>query len=141
MRRPALATVDAAIAAALPTLLEGGGAIVNMASAAALQGVPYNAAYCASKAGVVGLTQSLAAEYARRGVRVNCICPGGVQTPMTAKGLPVENMDPALMARIVPLMPRVAQPEEIAALVAYLASDESGYMTGTAVKIDGGQVA
>ena len=127
--------------AALPILLEGGGAIVNMASAAALQGVPYNAAYCASKAGVVGLTQSLAAEYARRGVRVNCICPGGVQTPMTAKGLPVENMDPALMARIVPLMPRVAQPEEIAALVAYLASDESGYMTGTAVKIDGGQVA
>ncbi|MEZ4289842.1 MAG: SDR family oxidoreductase [Myxococcota bacterium] len=113
----------------------------NMASAAALQGVPYNAAYCASKAGVVGLTQSLAAEYARRGVRVNCICPGGVQTPMTAKGLPVENMDPALMARIVPLMPRVAQPEEIAALVAYLASDEAGYMTGTAVKIDGGQVA
>lgn len=127
--------------AALPSLLDGGGAIVNMASAAAFQGVPYNAAYCASKAGVVGLTQSLAAEYARREVRVNCICPGGVETPMTQAGFAVADIDPALMARTAPLMPRVGTPEEIAALVAYLASDEAGYMTGSAVKIDGGQVA
>jgi len=126
--------------AALPRLLEEGGAIVNMASAAALQGVPYNAAYCAAKAGVVGLTQSLAAEYAKRKVRVNCICPGGVQTPMPAQGLDVQDMDPSLMLRVVPLMPHMAQPEEIAALVAYLASDEAAYVTGSAFKIDGGQV-
>lgn len=127
--------------AALPLLLEGGGAIVNMASAAALQGVPYNAAYCASKAGVVGLTQSLGAEYARSGVRVNCICPGGVMTPMTQAGFPVDGMDPPLMARCAPMMPRVGTPEEIAGLVAYLASDEAGYVTGSAMRIDGGQVA
>ncbi len=126
---------------ALPHLLDGGGAIVNMASAAALQGVPYNVAYCASKAGVIGLTQSLAAEYAKREVRVNCICPGGVMTPMTQAGFAVEGMDVALMARTAPLLPRLGTPEEIAALVAYLASDESGYMTGEAVRIDGGQVA
>lgn len=127
--------------AALPSLLEGGGAIVNIASAAALQGVPYNAAYCASKAGVVGLTRSLASEYARRDVRVNCICPGGVSTPMTAAGFPVENIDVALFARVAPQMPKIGQPEEIAALVAYLGSDEAGYMTGSAVTIDGGQLA
>ena len=127
--------------AALPHLLDGGGAIVNMASAAALQGVPYNAAYCASKAGVMGLTKSLAAEYARRDVRVNCICPGGVATPMTQAGFAVEDMDPALMTPIMPRMPRVGTPDEIAALVAYLASDEAGYVTGAAIPIDGGQVA
>ncbi|MFK7896324.1 MAG: SDR family NAD(P)-dependent oxidoreductase [Myxococcota bacterium] len=127
--------------AALPHLLEGGGAIVNMASAAALQGVPYNAAYCAAKAGVVGLTQSLAAEYARRDLRVNCICPGGVMTPMTQAGFPVDGLDPSLMARTAPMMPRVGTPEEIAAMVAYLASDEAGYITGSAMRIDGGQVA
>jgi NAD(P)-dependent dehydrogenase (short-subunit alcohol dehydrogenase family) len=127
--------------ATLPRLLDGGGAIVNLASAAALQGVPYNAAYCASKAGVVGLTKSLASEYARRDVRVNCICPGGVMTPMTAAGFPVDNIDAALMKRVAPQMPKLAQPEEIAALVAYLASDEAAYMTGSVVTIDGGQLA
>ena len=120
---------------------EGGCAIVNMASAAALQGVPYNAAYCASKAGVVGLTRSLASEYARRGIRANAICPGGVSTPMTAAGFPVDEIDPALFARIAPQMPTVGQPEDIAALVAYLASDEARYMTGSAITIDGGQLA
>lgn len=125
---------------ALPALLDGGGAIVNIASAAALQGVPYNAAYCASKAGVVGLTRSLAAEYARRGVRVNCICPGGVMTPLIESPFPPD-ADPALMARLAPLVPRLADPEEIAALVAYLGSDESSYMTGSAITIDGGQLA
>ena len=126
---------------ALPTLLEGGGAIVNIASAAALQGVPYNAAYCASKAGVVGLTRSLASEYSRRNIRANCICPGGVMTPMTEAGFPVEGLDVGLMARIAPQMQKVGAPEDIAALVAYLASDEASYMTGSAITIDGGQLA
>lgn len=126
---------------ALPKLLEGGGAIVNMASAAALQGVPYNAAYCASKAGVVGLTRSLASEYSRRNIRVNCICPGGVLTPMTQAGFPVDGLDLRLMARIAPQMQKIGQPDDIAALVAYLASEEAAYMTGSAITIDGGQLA
>ena len=124
---------------ALPLLLDGGGAIVNIASVAAVQGVPYNAAYGASKAGVVGLTQALAAEYAKRGVRVNCVCPGGVLTPMTLGGFNVENLDPSLMARIAPLVPRVGKPEEIAGVVAFLASEEAAYVTGSAYRIDGGQ--
>ncbi|MEZ4334155.1 MAG: SDR family NAD(P)-dependent oxidoreductase [Myxococcota bacterium] len=124
---------------ALPLLLEGGGAIVNIASVAGFQGVPYNAAYGASKAGVIGLTQALAAEYAKRGVRVNCVCPGGVMTPMTQAGFSVENLDVSLMARIAPLMPRVGKPEEIAGVVAFLASDEAAYVTGSAYRIDGGQ--
>lgn len=124
---------------ALPLLLESRGAIVNIASVAGFQGVPYNAAYGASKAGVIGLTQALAAEYAKRGVRVNCVCPGGVLTPMTQAGFNVENLDLSLMARIAPLMPRVGRPEEIAGVVAFLASDEAAYVTGSAYRIDGGQ--
>jgi len=127
--------------AALPGLLDGGGSIVNISSAAALQGVPYNAAYCASKAGVVGLTRSLAAEYSRRGVRVNCISPGAIMTPLIAAGFPVEGIDTGLMVRLAPQMPRLGEPAEVAALVAYLASDESSYMTGSALTIDGGQTA
>ena len=126
---------------ALPALLDGGGSIINIASAAAIQGVPYNAAYCASKAGIVGLTRSLASEYARRGVRVNCVCPGGVMTPMIEAGFPVDGIDAALLARMAPQMHRLGEPEDIAALIAYLASDEAAYMTGSAITIDGGQLA
>ena len=133
--------------ATLPHFLEndakpdGGCTIVNIASAAALQGVPYNAAYGASKAGVLGLSKALASEYARQGIRVNAICPGGVSTPMTAAGFPVDNIDPALFARIAPQMPTIGQPEEIAALVAYISSPEARFMTGSGITIDGGQLA
>ena len=133
--------------AAIPIFLEndakpeGGCSIVNISSAAALQGVPYNAAYGASKAGVLGLTKSLASEYARSGIRVNAICPGGVSTPMTSAGFPVENIDPALFARIAPQIPTSAEPEEIAALLAYMSSPEARFMTGSGVVIDGGQLA
>ncbi len=118
-----------------------GCSIVNISSAAALQGVPYNAAYGASKAGVLGLTKALASEYARREIRVNAICPGGISTPMTAAGFPVEGIDPALFARVAPQMPTIGQPEEIAALVAYMSSDEARFMTGSGITIDGGQLA
>ena len=133
--------------ATLPHFLEndakpdGGCTIVNIASAAALQGVPYNAAYGASKAGVLGLSKALASEYARQGIRVNAICPGGVSTPMTAAGFPVDNIDPALFARIAPQIPTLGQPSEIAALVAYISSPEARFMTGSGITIDGGQLA
>lgn len=133
--------------AALPRFLaneakpDGGCAIVNIASAAALQGVPYNAAYGASKAGVVGLTRSIASEFSRRGIRVNAICPGGIATPMTAAGFPVENIDPKLFARITPQMDATGRPEDIGALIAYMASPEARFMTGSIVTIDGGQLA
>lgn len=130
--------------AALPALAEGGGVIVNMASVAGLQGVPYGAAYSASKAGVIGLTRSIAAEYSRRSVRANAICPGGVMTPMTAAGFNVDGeqeIDAKVLTKLAPMMPRIGTPEEIAGLVAYLASDEASYITGTTVTIDGGQTA
>ena len=128
--------------AALPLLLENESpSIVNLASVAGLQGIPYGAAYSASKAGVIGLTRALAAEFVRRGLRVNAICPGGIATPMTRSGINVEgDVDGKLFRKIVPMMKRIGQPEEVAALAAYLASDESSYMTGVALPIDGGQL-
>ena len=123
--------------AILPYLLEGGGNIVNIASNAGLMGQPYSAAYCASKGGVIQLTRALADEYLDRGVRVNAVAPGGIATPLQhAFALP-EGADPnAIRKLMTPL--GTAQPEEIAILVAYVASDEARYMTGSIVSIDGG---
>jgi NAD(P)-dependent dehydrogenase (short-subunit alcohol dehydrogenase family) len=124
--------------AVLPHMLEGGGNIVNIASNAGLMGQPYSAAYCASKGGVVNLTRALAEEYLRRGVRVNCIAPGGMATPLqnAFRQLP-EGADPSLLGKLrTPL--GTATPEEVAALVAFVASDEGRYMTGAIVSIDGG---
>ncbi|MHA7838090.1 MAG: SDR family NAD(P)-dependent oxidoreductase [bacterium] len=127
--------------AALPHLLESHCAIVNLASAAGVQAVPYAAAYCASKGGVVMLTRSLAVEHAKTGPRVNCICPGHVETPLVARFALPEGADGRLFSHITPRMPTHAQPEDVAALVAYLASDEARFVTGAAFTIDGGQVA
>jgi NAD(P)-dependent dehydrogenase (short-subunit alcohol dehydrogenase family) len=124
--------------AVLPYLLDGGGNIINIASNAGLMGQPYSAAYCASKGGVIQLTRALAEEYLRRGVRVNCIAPGGMKTPLqkSFQQLP-EGADPALLAKLrTPL--GTATPDEVAALVAFVASDEGRYMTGAIVSIDGG---
>jgi len=126
--------------AAIPHLLATRGSIVNMASAAGLVGIAYAAAYCASKGGVVMLTRSLAVEYAARGLRVNCVCPGGVDTPLTRGIRFPADADPKLLGRMA-LVPVLAQPDEIAAAVAYLASDEARYVNGAALAIDGGQVA
>jgi len=127
--------------AALPQLLATGGNIVSISSAAAHTGVPYAAAYCASKSGVLGLTRSLAIEYADKGVRVNAICPGAVDTPLNATA-PIPNW--ADMQKIALLSTRTGKfssPDEIASAVAYLASDEACNVTGTALSVDGGQTA
>jgi meso-butanediol dehydrogenase / (S,S)-butanediol dehydrogenase / diacetyl reductase len=129
--------------AAMPHLLESKGNIVNISSSAGLVGVPYNAAYCASKGAVLLLTKSLASEFAGRGVRVNAICPGGVNTPLASgfiNQLP-EGIDPNLMARVFPLTPFNGEPEEIAAAIAYIASDEARFVTGSGFVIDGGQTS
>jgi NAD(P)-dependent dehydrogenase (short-subunit alcohol dehydrogenase family) len=124
--------------AVLPHLLDGGGNIVNIASNAGLMGQPYSAAYCASKGGVVNLTRALADEYLHRGVRVNAVAPGGIATPLqnAFRQLP-DGADPKLIAKLrTPL--GNSQPEEIAALIAFIASDDGRFMTGSIVSIDGG---
>ncbi len=128
--------------AAMPHLLESKGNIVNMSSAAGVVGVPYNTAYCASKGAVSLFTKSLATEFASRGVRVNAICPGGVNTPLIAKNFTMpEGIDMSVMGRVFPLVDFNAEPEDIAAAVAYLASDEARFVTGVTFSIDGGQTS
>lgn len=127
--------------AALPALLEHTGTIVNMASVAGIQATPYNAAYCASKAGVIQLTKSMALELATAGVRVNAVCPASVDTPFL-KGFQLpEDADLQLLMRSVSPMGRLVDPAEVAAAVAYLASDDAANVTGTALVIDGGASA
>jgi NAD(P)-dependent dehydrogenase (short-subunit alcohol dehydrogenase family) len=124
--------------ASLPFLLDGGGAIVNVASNAGLMAQPYSAAYCASKGGVVQLTRALADEYLERGVRVNCVAPGGIETPLqdAFRNVP-EGLDFRKLGKIrTPL--GNATPDEVAALIAFIASGEGRYMTGAVVSIDGG---
>jgi NAD(P)-dependent dehydrogenase (short-subunit alcohol dehydrogenase family) len=123
--------------AVLPDLLSSGGRIINMASVAGLIGQPYNAAYCASKGGVIALTRSLAVEYVDRGVTVNAIAPAGIDTPLIANVAIPEGVSEKKLERLSSAM-GLAQPEEVAALVAFLLSDESRYMTGSIVTMDGG---
>jgi NAD(P)-dependent dehydrogenase (short-subunit alcohol dehydrogenase family) len=114
-----------------------GGSIVLMASVNGLKAEPGFADYNASKGGAVLLARSMAVDLAARGVRVNAVCPGYVRTPMTEGYL----ADPATLARILAHVPmgRVADPEEIAAVVAFLASDEASYITGATIVVDGGR--
>jgi 3-oxoacyl-[acyl-carrier protein] reductase len=120
-------------AAAVPMIKQKSGRIVNTASIAA-QGNIGQANYSASKAGVIGLTRTLALEWARFNINVNCVAPGGVHTPMTAT-IP-EQIRSTLVERI-PLK-RWADPEEIAAVHAFLASDDASYITGQVIWADGG---
>jgi NAD(P)-dependent dehydrogenase (short-subunit alcohol dehydrogenase family) len=124
--------------AVLPHLLDGGGNIVNVASNAGLMGIAYSAAYCASKGGVVNLTRALSDEYVKRGVRVNCVAPGGMATPFqnTFRDMP-SGADLASLGKIRSAL-GMAEPEEVASLIAFVASDEGRYMTGAIVSIDGG---
>lgn len=108
------------------------GRIINISSVAGLMGNPGQANYAASKAGLIGLTKSVARELASRGVCCNAIAPGFIQTDMTEN---IAKENPLLAG--IPLG-RVGQPEEIAALAAFLASDNAGYITGEVIRIDGG---
>lgn len=124
--------------AAMPELLKTGGNILNTSSTAGLVGQAYNVMYCATKGAVLLMTKALAAEFAGRGVRVNCICPGGVNTPLAAGYQFPEGSNPDLIMRYNSLVDP-SEPSEIAASIAYICSDEARYVVGEALAIDGGQ--
>ncbi|MBV9580853.1 MAG: glucose 1-dehydrogenase [Chloroflexi bacterium] len=117
----------------------GGGTIVNTASVAGLVGVG-GGAYVAAKHGVVGLTKAAALEYATRGIRVNAVCPGGVDTPMVER---ISARRPGAQRLLISGEPmnRLGRPEEIAAAVVWLSSDAASFLTGVALPVDGGWVA
>lgn len=129
--------------AVLPGMLErGGGSIVNMSSvASSIKGVPNRFAYSATKAAVIGLTRSIAADFVARGVRCNAICPGTVKTPSLEQRVRALGGDQEAAWRSFTdrqPMGRLGRPEEIAALALYLASDEASFTTGTIHVVDGG---
>jgi NAD(P)-dependent dehydrogenase (short-subunit alcohol dehydrogenase family) len=120
---------------ALPFMRErGSGSIINTASAAGLIGIPMAAIYAASKGGIIQLTKAAAVECAAAGVRINAICPGMIDTPLTA------DMDPQMVEGAIQMTPmaRRAQPEEIATVALFLATDDASFVTGSALSADGG---
>lgn len=120
----------------IPAILDsGGGAIVNTASHAGIRGSPGRTPYSASKHGVVGLTRSVALEYAAEGVRVNAVCPTIVDTP-ALRSMSPEDQDEVTAG--VP-MERPAAPEEVASVIVWLCSDDASFVTGHALPVDGGQ--
>ena len=126
--------------AVLPELLKTKGAIVNAASTASLQGLPWGVAYGASKGGVLAMTRSIAVEYAKRGVRANCVCPGDINTGMV-EGLSFpEDADFDLLNRITSLS-GAKGPEVVAGAIALLASDDGIHITGEEIRVDGGILA
>lgn len=129
--------------AAMPHLLESGGNIVAVASDAGLISYAGAPAYSASKGGVVSLVRSLAIGHAARGVRVNCVCPGNIDTDMIRRAAAASGDETGYMkaAEARAPMGRMARPEEIAAAILYLASDAAGFTTGVALPLDGGGVA
>lgn len=126
--------------AAIPAMREnGGGSIINMSSIYGIVGADVRAAYVASKGAVTNLTRGMALDYAEDNIRVNCICPGFVETPLVA-GVVKTPSEYQKLADKHP-MRRLGQPEEIAYGALYLASDESAFVTGIALPIDGGYTA
>jgi NAD(P)-dependent dehydrogenase (short-subunit alcohol dehydrogenase family) len=125
----------------IPAMLEsGGGAIVNVASFVALMGAATaQIAYTSSKGGVLAMTREVAVEYARQGIRANALCPGPIDTPLLAELL----SDPERRARRLVHIPmgRLGRPDELAKAALFLASDDSSFMTGAALVVDGGITA
>jgi 2-keto-3-deoxy-L-fuconate dehydrogenase len=131
------------IQALLPAMLESGrgGSIINMSSAASsVRGLPNRFVYGATKAAIIGLTKSVAADFIKRGIRCNAIAPGTVETPSLDERMAAQGGGDAVRQAFVDRQPmgRLGRPEEIAALAVYLASDEASFTTGTVQMIDGG---
>ena len=124
-------------------LKQGGGTIVNLSSAAGLIGQPENSPYAASKHGVVGITKTAAIEYATKNIRVNCICPTAIETPMIMEGRRKLAHNPEAKQQAINFqrMKRMGQPEEVADVALWLSSDQSSFITGLAMPVDGGALA
>jgi NAD(P)-dependent dehydrogenase (short-subunit alcohol dehydrogenase family) len=122
--------------AAIPALLDGGGAIVNVASTSSLFGHPWAAAYASSKGGVLALTKTLAVEYAKQGLRANAVCPGSIDTPIAGAFALPEGADGKLLHRIMSPV-GMAGPAVVAAAIAYLGSDDATHVNGAELRIDG----
>ena len=136
-----LVSVFLCLRAELPAMqAAGGGVIVNTSSGAGLMGFAGLSAYVASKHGVIGLTKTAALEYARQNIRINAVCPGTVHTPMLEGFTGGDEKALQAMGRMMPVG-RLASPEEIAAAVVWLCSDEASYVTGMAMPVDGGATA
>jgi 3alpha(or 20beta)-hydroxysteroid dehydrogenase len=128
--------------AAVPALeAAGGGTIVNTASYVALSGMAGVTSYAATKAAILGMTRVAAMELAGKGIRVNAMCPGAIDTPMSnpGEGVPAEALD-QLYGKVVPLA-RIGRPDEVARLALFLTSEDSSYITGQPFVIDGGWLA
>ncbi|MFE9043421.1 SDR family NAD(P)-dependent oxidoreductase [Streptomyces sp. NPDC007818] len=129
---------------ALPGMLErGSGVIVNTASVAGMVGFRDRASYCASKGAVIALTKQAAIQYARAGIRVNCVCPGTVDSPWVERLVDGADDPAAYRAQLVARQPmgRLAESDEVARAVLFLASDDAAFVTGSGVVVDGGLVA
>ena len=126
--------------AAIPHLLDTGGAIVNVSSCAAIMGQAYLAAYSATKAALVQLTRSLAMEYMHRGIRINAVAPGGMMTPLAMGLRDLKDPDLSLLGRITPLR-GVVEIDDVADLVAFLATDAARAYHGACISIDNGVTA
>lgn len=127
--------------AAIPHLIETGGAIVNVSSAAAFTGQAYGAAYAASKAGLVGMTRSMAMEYAKSGIRINAVAPGGMPTNAGRNFRPPEGCDFDLLKRFTGPRGGMVDVEDVAAMIALLASDAGKGFHGACINIDAGITA
>lgn len=129
---------------AVPVMLEqGGGVIINTASVAGMVGIVKRASYSASKGAVIALTRQVAIDYVEHGIRVNCLCPGTVDSPWVGRLLS-QSDDPGEMRRALEArqpIGRLGRPEEVAAAALYLASDDAAFITGTGLVIDGGWTA
>jgi meso-butanediol dehydrogenase / (S,S)-butanediol dehydrogenase / diacetyl reductase len=126
--------------AALPHLLRSKGCIVNTSSTAALGSHPWMAAYAASKGGILSLTRTIAVEYVKQGLRANCVCPGGIATPLHGQFRMPRKADPDLLRGAMPLVPYVG-PEHAASVIAFLASDDARYINGVEIRADGGALS
>ncbi|KAB2910457.1 MAG: SDR family oxidoreductase [Kofleriaceae bacterium] len=126
--------------AAIPHLLKTKGCIVNTSSTSALGSHPWMAAYAASKGGILSMTRVIAVEYAKQGLRANCVCPGGINTPLHGQFRMPKGVDLELLRGAMPPVPQVG-PEYAASVIAFLASDDAKYMNGAEVRADGGALS
>lgn len=120
---------------------QGGGSVINISSVAGIIGLKNRAVYSVSKAGIIGLTKSVAADFIKKGIRANAICPGVIESPSWKERVNTSPDPKKTLQDFIDQVPlgRVGKPEEVAALAAYLASDESAFMTGQVISIDGGK--